>query len=288
MPAVTKLIKLNTQRLKWNFALTAERHWFNGSPALTHLLNAYTLLVPDNESYYIRTIQRFVPQLEDDSLKAEVMSFIHQESMHGVAHRAYWKCLSARGIKINRYTTCVNVLLYRILEPIQPLRLRLSVVAAIEHINAFLANIFLSLNLLENADPELRKLFTWHFSEEIQHKAVAHDVLKRFYPGYVTRVAGAVFAFPLFCALIAVGTAYLLSQDGQLFRRRHYLEIRDLFRNHGVGKACLYQMGRYFRPSFSPWEIDDSKLMLRGIAIEQDAIEFPVRDGAVGSKGGLR
>jgi predicted metal-dependent hydrolase len=260
MSAKRKAIPISPRRLSWDFSTTSTRHWFGGSPVLTHLLNVYTLLVPDNEAYYIRTLKPCLERLSDEGQRTDLLQFFRQESLHGLAHKAYWTQLDAQGFRFTGFVALVNLLLYRLFEPIQPHRLRMSIVAAIEHINAFWANIFLGGELLAAAEPRLRELFSWHFAEEIEHKAIAHDALRALYPGYVTRILGGAIAFPTFYLILACGTMYLLAQEGELLRRRTLRDLRAFFGARGVLKASLMHMARYFRPSFEPWELDDMDL----------------------------
>ena len=255
-----KTIAITVRRHTWNFDRVTGPFWYSGSPAMSHWFDAYTLLVPDNEVYYIRTLRPCMDMIDDQMQKAELLEFFRQESLHGIGHKAYRKTLDKFGLKFEPFVRSTGWLLYDLLEPLQPHRIRVSIVAAVEHINAFLANIVLEHNLMRGAVPEVRELFYWHFVEEIEHKAVAHNALMVCYPGYITRTLGAVLAFPTFFVLSFIGMAYLLLQEGQLFRRR---TIYDLFRfwiGDGVLRASLHHIARYFRPSFDPWEVDDLPL----------------------------
>ena len=95
-------VKLSPRTLTWDFASNTRKYWFGGSPALTHFLNVYTLLVPDNERYYIRALLPCLKVLDDPEHRAELMQFFRQESMHGVAHQKYWKEMEAQGCKVQR------------------------------------------------------------------------------------------------------------------------------------------------------------------------------------------
>ena len=75
------------------------RDWFRQNPILTNMLNTYTVMVPDNEHYYMRNIRRAVDSLHDAGLKARVRKFIQQEGQHGIAHQRYWGNLTAQGLK---------------------------------------------------------------------------------------------------------------------------------------------------------------------------------------------
>ncbi len=253
-PAVTPRVP------RWAFPRDAPRDWFAGSVALTSVLDVFTLIIPDNERYYIRTLQRALPRIHDAALRQQVLAFFRQEALHGDAHRRYWTNLRDEGLRLDRFTGAVGALLYRFVEPLLPLRIRVSTVAAIEHVNAYLAHAFLSRGLLADAEPALRRLFQWHFAEEIEHKAVAFDALAAAYPGYATRLCGAAVVFPLFHAVMLAGTVWLLGSRGALFSRQTYADLYRLAISGGLLRDTLHFVGRYLRPSFHPWELDDYDL----------------------------
>lgn len=245
---------------RWDFPRGTPRDWFAGSPALTCVLDVFTLVIPDNERFYIRTLQRALPRIVDPSQRQDLQAFFRQEALHGEAHRRYWANLRDEGLGLDRFTGAVGGFLYGFVEPLLPLRIRVSSVAAIEHVNAYLAHAFLAKRLLDDADPALRRLFQWHFAEEIEHKAVAFDALATAYPGYATRLCGAALVFPLFHAVMLAGTVWLLAARGSLFSRRTYADLYRLAIRNGLLGDTLRFVGRYLRPSFHPWELDDYDL----------------------------
>ena len=259
-------VAVTPRHAAWDFPSDVPRYWFDGSPTRTRTLDVYTLLIPDNERYYIRRLKRSVDQIDDPAQKEELAAFFRQEALHGHAHNAYWENLRNDGIRTERFTRVVNTFLYRIVEPILPQRMHLANIAAIEHVNAYFGHIFLDRQLLRDADPRLRRLFEWHFAEEIEHKAVAFDALEAVYPGYLTRAAGAALTFPLFYLILFTGTAWMLASQGELMRRRTLSDLYGFWIRDGVLGDSLRYIGRYLRPSFHPWDEDDYPLARRFFA----------------------
>lgn len=257
-------VRVSVARYLWSFDSVTDRDWLPNSPATSRWFDVYTLLVPDNEAFFIRTLVPCVSQMKSASEIAELKHFFRQESLHGVAHKKYWKRMLQLGFRVDGFVSCVNWLLYSLLEPIQPHRLRVSIVAAIEHINASLAHVVLAKDLLRDASSELKSLYYWHFAEEIEHKAVAHRTLSRCYPGYFTRLLGAAVAFPSFFLLTFLGMIHFLLQGGQCFELRTFRDLYKFWICDGVLKEAFYHARRYMRVSFDPWDLDD--LHLAGIA----------------------
>lgn len=252
---------MNIRRRRWCFEDVDDRDWLARSAAVSRWFDVYTLLVPDNESFYIRTLKQCPTDTLDKFDKAELFSFFRQESLHGIAHRAYWRKMRELGIEYTDFLRFVNWLLYSFFEPKQCLRIRISMVAAIEHVNACLGNTILEGDLFLDATNSLRKMFYWHFAEEIEHKAVAHKVLERMYPGYLNRILGALIAFPVFFCVLSFGTAYFLWKEGNLLNGRIAAQLFRFWIREGVLKNMALHLSRYFRISFDPWELNDHHLI---------------------------
>lgn len=154
------------------------KHWLPGNEVVSSLLNAYTILVPANEAFYIRTLNACLPRVADDALRVRCEAFIRQEAQHGVAHKRYWANLDAQGYTYRSAERVVDRCIFRVMDRFAPLWLRVSLVSCVEHINAYLGYEFLSQAILAEADPRVRDLMEWHFAEEIEHRSVAFDLLQ--------------------------------------------------------------------------------------------------------------
>lgn len=252
---------IEARRFLSNFAASTPRHWCGGNAMLTHFLNAYTLLVPGNEGYYIRTLKRVMPSLSDPAMRTMVAQFLLQEGQHGAGHHRCWRLLESQGYRISGFQRRVDGFLYKFLEPITPLRLRVAMVACVEHVNAYLGHEFLAQDLLRDADPDLRALFEWHFAEEIEHKHVVFDVLHVRGGGYLLRVFAALLVLPLFYLLMGLGAAILLQQDKLLWRRSTWKRLRQhLFSKDHMARRTFGYLFDYVRPGFHPWQLDDREL----------------------------
>jgi len=243
-------------------------HWCGGDAVVTHMLNTYTVLVPGNEGYFIRTLQRALPAVADDKqMQTTIRDFCTQEGQHGIGHRRCWDMLTSQGYTFKPFERAVAAFAYRFMERITPQKLRLSMVACIEHINAFIAHEFLSQQLLANSHRIPKALFEWHFAEEIEHKHVAFDVLQKVAPSYSLRCLGALVVAPLFYLLMFAGTLNFLHQDRLLFRRSTWRAMRLHFwgRDHMVRRTFGHIVD-YLRPGFHPNQLDNRALADQAIA----------------------
>lgn len=243
------------------------RHWFHGEAAATHLLNTYTLLVPDNEGFYIRTLNQALPELQDMNLRNAVREFSRQEGQHGVAHRRAWQWLAAQGYRFAGFVKFADKAAFAVVEKLAPLPLRVAIVSCVEHINAAIGHEYLRRDLMEGVDPAVRSLFEWHFAEEIEHKAVAFDVLETFRGAYWLRVLGTLLVVPLFYLLMGLGTAMLCMQDGSAGRSSTWTGwFAHAFGRRGTAWRMARHLGAYLRPGFRPWQLDDRALAEAALA----------------------
>ncbi|MGH8026086.1 MAG: metal-dependent hydrolase [Pseudoxanthomonas sp.] len=247
--------------------LDIPRHWLPGNPVISSILNAYTVLVPANEAFYIRTFKRCMPRIASHALQQVGVDFIHQEAQHGTAHKRYWRNLDAQGYRFRGFEKLIDKLTFRTIERTMPVSLRMSLVACVEHINAFLGHEFLIQGLLVGAHPQMRALMEWHFAEEIEHKRVAFDVLNAVAPSYPVRLLGFLLTVPLFYLLISVTALRFLAQDRLLLKMRTW---RQLFSHLGSGHHMLVRsvrhLGAYLRPRFDPDALDDRAMASAVIA----------------------
>lgn len=229
------------------------KHWLPGNELVSSLLNAYTILVPANESFYIRTIQACLDHVEDDALRARCKRFVYQEAQHGSAHMRYWTNLDAQGYRFRDYEHAVDTYVFKVIERLTPAWYRASAVAAVEHINAYVAEEFLAQDILAGADPTVRDLMEWHFAEEIEHRSVAFDLLQAVAPSYLVRVAGFGTTVVLFYGLMGALAARLLVQDGLLWRWQTWRQLRlHLWSKHHMFPKTLRHLFDYLRLGFHP------------------------------------
>ena len=241
------------------------RWWLHDNPVLTHLANGLNLLFPPGERFFIRSVKRYLGQIEDPALRARVKGFFGQEGRHGHEHERANRILERQGYDLRRFLDLYERWAFEGIEPLVPPILRLSTTVALEHFTATLARHALTSRFLDGAHPVMRELLRWHAAEEIEHKAVAFDVLKAVDGRYAVRVAGLGIAVGQLLGWWAVATALLLAQEGltpeEKARYRAEAEATRL-REEGVQRRALFRQAivDYLRPSFHPDDHDDYEL----------------------------
>ncbi|SDQ31000.1 hypothetical protein SAMN05428982_0583 [Pseudoxanthomonas sp. CF385] len=252
------------------------KHWLPGNEVVSSLLNAYTVLVPANEAFYIRTLNACQSRIADPALRARCQAFIRQEAQHGVAHKRYWQNLDAQGYAYRGFERVVDRVIFRTMDRWGPLWLRASLVSCVEHINAYLGYEFLSQAILSEADPRVRDLMEWHFAEEIEHRAVAFDLLQAVAPRYAVRLAGALTTAALFYLLMTGLAIALLAQDRLLWRRSTlHQAVEHVGPGHQMGRRTLRHLWNYLKPGFHPAQLGGDAVAAATLA-RQTAARPPV------------
>lgn len=115
-------------------------------------------------------------------------AFIAQEVNHGREHEKFYRVLEEKGYKPEVYLNFYEQMAYGTIEKITNTilseKMSLSVTVALEHHTAILAEAAFSSDELHELPDEMRKMLLWHAAEEIEHKAVAFDVLKEIDDSY--------------------------------------------------------------------------------------------------------
>jgi hypothetical protein len=232
------------------------RIWVEDDVFLTHWLNAYSMTIPDGETFIVQTIKKHLDKIEDPVLLQQARGLIGQELSHSRGHEQFLEELQRQGFKLRTFRRFTSFLSFKILTPTSTLRQQLAFVVGIERINELFAEITLGSGKLRHCEARARALYEWHFAEEIEHKAVAFDVYQavegnRFWLGY-----GVILAYLVNMGYLALACATFLRQDGQLFRlstwRRAY---RYFFRDERflprMTRGCLQVLKRGFHPAHS-------------------------------------
>src|SRR5262249_38018065 len=147
----------------------------------------------------------------------------------------------------------------------------LSVTVAVEHFTAVMSEGVLGARSLEDADPAVRRLLEWHAVEELEHKAVAFDVLEQVPPSYALRMLGLMLAPLTLRGFWILATRELLHQDGSSLREaaRELRALRDEAISRGerdahesvVTGVFLRGIREYARPGFHPMKRDHTALI---------------------------
>ncbi len=240
---------------------TVSRHWLAGNPVRTHFFNAINLFVVAFEDFMGRVMRSRLPYLEDAAFQVQVRGFIGQESTHAHVHAKYLAQLREQGFEIDGYLAASERVFSGLFEKWLGGRVSVATIAGFEHLTALLAEIVLSDRMLQGAEPAMKEMWEWHAAEELEHKALAFELLRRTSGSVLLRLLGAVLGALVVVGFIAAGMVLLLRQDGVLGQRQTLGGLRELF--FGKSRMAARAAGlfvEYFRPGFHPEQRDTSAL----------------------------
>lgn len=230
------------------------RDWVGGSRWATHFGNAGHVFIPLGEQFFIDAVRAHRDALAGrEELRQDVNAFVGQEAVHKRAHEQVWEQLEGWGVPVAAYARVIDAV--RGLEAHLPPAFRLSVTAALEHYTAAFGHSFLTEGLHTAVPEEMARLLAWHGLEELEHRAVAYDVLQVVDDGYVLRVAGFAFASGLLVVVPTVGVVLFALAD----RRPPARPGRDALRLAGMSARLARRMAGhlvgYLAPGFHPGDL---------------------------------
>lgn len=248
-------------RANLDFGLQSDdipRHWLGGDPFKSRFFDAMSTLFPDGERFFIETVRNYRDQITEPEMASQVKDFMFQESQHGKVHTDFNNRLHRQGINVPGIIEGQLKILawYRKHASKQ---YTLAITAAAEHMTALMAHFFTeNPGVFADADPRIRAIYFWHAIEEIEHKAVAFDVMQKVAKvGYFKRCLGMVnlsVSFPLHVLII---TRNMLRRDGFSKAERRRIWAKGLWWLYGPGgiyAKMLRHYISYYRPGYHPWD----------------------------------
>lgn len=235
------------------------RHWLGESGLATHIANSANLLFPSGERFFVRSVRRYLDRVTDPDELAAVKGFCGQEGRHARAHEDWFDAMRAQGYEIDKFLAWYEKVAWGVLEPRFSREMSLAITAALEHYTAILAEGALADGILDRAaHPEMRRLLLWHAAEEIEHRAVAFDVLQKVDPRYRTRALGMIVATVGLAAFWSAAFGMLVLQDRRAGRPVRMRDIDVIRQNpRSIAKdVFLRGLREYFERDFHPLKRD--------------------------------
>lgn len=256
----------------FDFESEHEPFWYDLSVFKTLVLDAYTIVFAEIERFTSNRVRAAIPRIEDAQLARRARSLIAQEATHAAQHESSIRILIAQGFEVAPLQRLVSALLAgglepllaRVVEPRLGPSFGLAVVAGVEHWMAVLAEVSLEGDPTQHQDSEMKRLFSWHAAEELEHRAVAFDLFRSFSRSEVMRVAGFLVASLVVLSCSSLGAIVLLAQVRHLTPRGlledavSYLLTRERILIRGTGRFL-----DYLRSGFHPESLNVPQLARR-------------------------
>jgi predicted metal-dependent hydrolase len=235
------------------------RYWLDGDAFKTRFFDAMSLLFPEGEKFFIACVRDFRDQIADPELKAQVKDFMYQEGQHGIVHTQFNDRIRAQGVDVDKVLKKQKDVMFGFFRKHFSAKWTLGQTAAAEHMTALMAHGFFSAGIMDKADPRVRAMYAWHAIEEIEHKAVAYDVLTKVAKAsYLTRILSfmqTTFTFPFHVFMVM---HHMFKVDGVKNRWSVWLKgLWWLYGWNGLYPRLMPHYLVYFLPGFHPWKFGD-------------------------------
>ena len=247
------------EKLDFGFDQEIPKYWMGGDVFRTRFCDALSTIFPEGERFFISCVRDFRDQVTDPQLLAEIKDFIRQEGQHGIIHSQFNAHLTRQGIRVDRMERFMKWWLFDVIRKYLPKKHTLAVTAASEHLTAIMAEaMFQRKTVMGEANPRMFAMFAWHAMEEMEHKAVAFDVMQKVAKvGYLRRVLALVETTLAFNFNVLSFTNAMLRRDGFSRWQRVKLFAKGLGWVYGPGglfMGCWRSYLRYYKPGFHPWQ----------------------------------
>lgn len=238
--------------MHFDFPPSAPRYPLADSAAATALIAVLSGFFPPGERFFVESVRHYRNRIQDDTLKAQVSGFIGQEAIHGHEHERLNEYFTQRGFNMAVPDRAVRGALWAL--ELLPHRLQLSCTTFMEHFTARLAQALLTdARLRAAADPEMQKIWEWHALEELEHKAVAYDVLELIGNHRHDRLLAVPLVTLVMLPALLFSWGYLtLSQRQSLNLRAQARGLALFFDSHGLVTRILRKLWVFTRAGFHP------------------------------------
>ena len=236
------------------------KYWMGGSKIATHFQNMFSMAIPPGERFFIRSVQKYEDQVTDPEHKELIKAFILQEGLHRSAHNEFNSSLEKHGTDVERETRFFEKWI-DFGESFMPSKVMLGITALAEHLTAIGAHQLLdNPRVNEIYTPATLRFWTWHAVEELEHRAVAFDLLKVARVGYFLRVFIAMVTTQMMFVWGAVSFFRLMWKDPTKVGMEEFAKLKrvlSILNNWQLVKMYF----EYFKPGFHPWDIAPPEYM---------------------------
>jgi uncharacterized protein len=252
------------ERLDFDLQGDIAQYWLGGDAFKSRYFDAMSVIFPEGERFFIACVRDFRDQIDNPQLQEQVKDFIRQEAQHGMVHTQFNDRLKAQGIDVDFLERIQKHFSFNVIRKYLPKKHTLAVTAAAEHMTAIMAHSFFdNKETLAKADRRIRAMYAWHAMEEIEHKAVAFDVMQKVARvGYLRRVWAMVEVSFIFQIHVMLVTNYMFKRDGFSAWQRAKLWGKGLwwlFGYKGLYAPIVRYYFKYYQPGFHPWKSGQMK-----------------------------
>ena len=262
------IIPIRHMKFDFDAKLLDPKFYMNAELASAYFASL-SIFLTRGEDLVIDTARYHRDFITDPLLKQRVTSLIGQEAIHSKMHEELNEAFLKRDLPVELFRFLAGVVFEYGLERL-PQPMKLSLMAAIEHFTAVLAEYMMNHEeiFFQSQDEKQRAIWMWHMLEESEHKDIAFDVYQTLSNNYALRVAGFFPALITILGLISAASLLVpfYRKPSNLISLKYWKEIPYNFSlifglKDGVYGSTLGHIFDYLRPDFHPNDHDTSEFL---------------------------
>jgi uncharacterized protein len=238
------------------------KYFYADDPFKTHFMNALSILFPEGERFFIRSVLAYRDKVSDPKLLQEIKSFCAQEAQHTLVHEAMNELAARHGYPVEKLESMLRGELRGFTELGKKSELvrraALATTVCMEHFTAIIAYQKLTngTEVEDGLDPAVSALFDWHAIEETEHKGVAFDVYEATGGGPLLLRTAMLWSTLMFLGGLHINLATLLIKDGSIKSWSTWRTAGKFLLDPSTG-FLVRPFGdwlAFFKPGFHPWK----------------------------------
>lgn len=255
-PTVPAGVEIVPRRFAFQDLESIPKYWFGGNALITHLENTFSILIPPGERFFIQSVRNYAGEVRDPEFAKLVQAFVAQEGHHTRAHNEFNRQIARFGIDVAREEAYAARVMQRA-SRLLPRKIQLGITVFFEHLTATGAHaLFAEPQIARLIHPEALRFWRWHAVEELEHKAVAFDLLRQVGGGYATRIFSALVGLLWMTPVFIRMARRMMREDPEPITPAMRAQAKQIDREMRAAQTPL--LLAYFKPGFHPWKIDDA------------------------------
>ena len=237
-------------------------NWANDDAFLTAVLNGLSFCFPKGEKFFMNSVRAFKEDVRLKDMSEEIRMFCIQEATHTREHIKYNQLLcELKGYDLEKLESIFVKSLEKSYTNKVDNKTRLAITTAIEHITATMGANILKGKILKSDNPVV-DMWKWHSLEEVEHKAVSHDVYKTINgSNKVLRIVMKLGLIDLITVITRIAIK-MLKHDKQFWKLSTFKSMfKFFFSKNGALRVNYADYKSFFDKDFNP-EIHGSDLDL--------------------------
>ncbi|NRA65425.1 MAG: metal-dependent hydrolase [Pseudobacteriovorax sp.] len=233
--------------------------WNRSNFMVSCFLDSLSLIIPRGEQVFMDSVQKASENSDNQGLSEDLKIFIQQEANHSKAHLDYNNWLFKNFDFVHRHEKFYDRFLKTFIYG--STKHQLACTVALEYLTYGFSRIILGDRMLNDAHPAIRRFWTWHAIEEIEHKGIAFRVAEEAKLSYIRRCLTMLWVLPPLAILLAYGMIGLLRDNKSFNLTSIRLGIKFFFTEAKFIPRLIPILGCFFIPLFKPDHLSDDHIM---------------------------